>query len=345
MGLFNLFKSKPEEKQREKMDLSDFFHVNIYNIMSYNPKFVESNKRNDGYLVKEYELQLPKLELGLFSNLKILDVSKESYNIIFESDSNSITPELNQFILFCVDKFGADTNVRSEIDNTDYNLIRKNCWMKMWDNGISIDNTDGSISLEIHGVKKSEKDLEFESKQEVQEEQKENSENVKFKGIDIDGDIDSFIETMKSLGFTVSNHYADDCFYSMEGVFLGMECSLLILYTHVEKMVCKLIVSFGEKSSWDLLKDEYFQLKNLFNKKYIEYTSIETFNEPYFDGCGKELEAINDKSFKYSTYYNFKNGVIVIEISRYGDAQIVYENEVNFSKYQKEQEEIKLNEI
>ena len=349
MGLFNLFKPKQEAKGNKQTELSDFFHLNINNIMSYNPVFVGTNKSNDGYIARKYELLLPNLELGMFSKLEIVDVSKDNYNMIFESNSNSITPELNQFILFCVKEFGVDINGRGAIDNTDYKLISRNCWMKIWKNGISIDNTEGVISLILHGIKKSEKDLESEAKMQEQEKQeekkKQKSGTLKFKGVDIEGNIDSLIDNMKSLGLTISNFYPDNYFYLMNGTFIGKECSLSILYTPNERLVCKLIVSFDEKSSWNLLKEEYFQLKDLFKKKYIEYTNIETFDEPYFDGCGKELEAINNELFKYSTYFKFDNGVIVIEVSSYGNVDLVYENEGNFKIYQKEQEESQLDEI
>lgn len=147
------------------------------------------------------------------------------------------------------------------------------------------------------------------SSQQEREEDKELSDlSVKFRGIPINGDLDSFCKELILLGykrdysFTPTNNVGA----SFTGLYAGQDCTLYIYLTPSSKTVYKVRVIVSETRSWSILKNSYYKFKNLFNNKYGEpWKEEESFEYPYKDGDGLELYSIRDGKGSY--YSSFKN--------------------------------------
>lgn len=347
MGLFNLFKSKSnQEETNKKTEISDFFKININDIMSYSPKFVGSSERSgDKYVVKEYLLDLPCRELGIFDQLEINDVSKDHYNMIFNSHSSTLNNELISFINFCVDKFGVDMSGNGKIYGNPNHVSM------MWPNGISIDNTLGHFTIMLHGIKKNPKDIEIETPYKPTKEIKKESieqkpkDKLKFKGFYVEGNADEFASNLEKAGLKNKDDNLTSHFIFMDGTFLDRDCTIAVLYTPTERIVAKLIILFEEKYDWFSIKDEYNQIKELFKKKYSEDDSIETFIPPHYEGDGEEIEAIENGQCAYKTYLLAENGSIIIDIADSKQVCVSYEHTNNFKLYLQEKEKCQLDEI
>lgn len=103
---------------------------------------------------------------------------------------------------------------------------------------------------------------------------------------------------------------------------------------------------FFAQKTWDELKKEYFDTKDIFTKKYgTPFSELECFEYPYHEGDRNELQALKDGKCKYYSFYKAKNGGIAVEISKFNSVSITYGNNTNLDKGKKEYEECLLNEI
>ena len=350
MGLFNLFKSKPKQqeellKDNDKNEISDFFKIDINNIMSYKPEFISSSKNTTGYDVKKYLLNLPQPELSIFNKLEILDVSKENYNLIFKSSIKTMSKGLIEFVNFCVDKFGIDMSGEGKIHAP---ISYGDQFTRMWNNGIMIDNTEG-FSIILHGIKKEPNDI-IKEESYIEDNQKQPQpivykEKLKFKGIYVEGNADDFVSELEKVGFENKNDNVRSFFIFMTGFFMNKNCSIAIVYTPTERLLAKLLITFEDRDSWETLKNEYFQTKEIFKKKYVEDDSLEDFLPPHYEGDGEEIEAVEDNLCVYKTCLSAENGGIIIEITDNKEVCITYEHKDNFDLYLKEKEQSQLDEI
>lgn len=170
-------------------------------------------------------------------------------------------------------------------------------------------------------------------------------EHIKFKGIDIDGNIDDFIKKMEDNGFTFEKLLTDNV-VKMKGKFMGKSCDLLIIHSIESKEVWKVTVYFKEKESWYDLKKEYLDTKNLFVEKYgVPKSHYEFFSEPYYEGDGYELQAIEKDKCTYRTFFYIGVGYIAIGIGPGCCLRISYEDFINSNKDEIERKSNALEEI
>lgn len=126
--------------------------------------------------------------------------------------------------------------------------------------------------------------------------------HLKFKGIEITGSIDYFVEQLKKEGYELSRQSGD--YATLTGKFANSNCSVIVYTTPKSKQVYAVIVLYDEASSWSSLKLDYLNFKKLLTQKYqVTPRSSETFVSPYYEGDGYELQATkNSKCFYYSIY-------------------------------------------
>lgn len=138
-------------------DISDFFYIDIHNIFQYKPKYSHTETAKFGNEVKHYILRLNRLELGLFFEIEILEVAENELNFIFKGRSNSITPDLERFIKFYVDKNGLDNSGMGEIEQNEILNLPRHFFSRFWNN-LMIDNNPyndihGNIEMSVLGLK------------------------------------------------------------------------------------------------------------------------------------------------------------------------------------------------
>ena len=157
-----------------------------------------------------------------------------------------------------------------------------------------------------------------------------------FAGIKIDGDLTSFVNALKSKGYTFKRTVDNGCI--MTGKIGFKEVDVFIFTTPKSKKVFKLTIYFQEKTSWSSLKSEYLELAATLTEKYGQpSSSYDTFDKPYYEGDGYEMTDVQLDKCNYSTYWmNKSNLTLAIEISKYKQVKLIYENDKNMDL--KEQE-------
>lgn len=170
-------------------------------------------------------------------------------------------------------------------------------------------------------------------------------EHICFKGIQINGNIVDFVGKMQNLGYKLDEsdflYREDSNIVDMRGNFAGIDnCRIYIGATSKSHTVWSVSVCFFEifereflnKEKWSIIKERYYKLKERLTYKYGNpgYCK-EEFEPPYYDGCGKELEALQQFKLHYKCYYEVKGGIISLNLD-----QLSYHDDVNYDLGQKE---------
>ena len=161
--------------------------------------------------------------------------------------------------------------------------------------------------------------------------------HLKFRNIEIDGNVSQFVEKLKEIGYTVKME-ADEA-YILNGIFIGKESKLCVLITEKTKTVWGVGVYLPENSSWEALKSEYKTIKEQLVKKYGSISSCtETFTSPFSEGDGLELSALEKNKCTYVSYWELKMGTIMLKISN-NLVIISYYDKINAEKSESEKTE------
>ena len=168
--------------------------------------------------------------------------------------------------------------------------------------------------------------------------------HLEFKGIPLNGEIDGFVKKLQTQGFTIVKK--DDIGIIMSGQFTGKDAEVMVLNTKKTKTVWKVVIYLPKQTSWYSIKSEYNYYTEMFTKKYGKPShTFSFFSKPYYEGDGYEMSALrNDKCTYYSSYHT-QEGVISVEISKYQQVKIAYEDSVNTELMDKEKEESVIDDI
>lgn len=169
-------------------------------------------------------------------------------------------------------------------------------------------------------------------------------EHLTFKGVPIDGSLNSFVQKMKQKGFTYDDTYNNSVL--MKGTFSGYAgCKIWVFTTKQTDLVYSVGVNFPEAESWDMLSSNYFRLKDMLTTKYGEPSeSTETF-DAYSQPNDDQMRMLYTKTdkCKYETFYATTKGFIKLIIShvsaRYYDScyvSLIYTDGINYFKNQSE---------
>ena len=172
-----------------------------------------------------------------------------------------------------------------------------------------------------------------------------------FMGIPIEGDAVIFINKLKVKGFKVLNYDANVT--TMSGVFLGtLTNSIMIVHTPKTKQVWKVGVYMPEQYTWSSLKFEYQTLLSKLNNKYGEpSSSYFSFTSPYEEGDGFELNAVQMEKSNIVAWWDLTftdgtpSGLIMLEMTKWKQNSITWENSINTALKKKEQAELDAEEL
>jgi hypothetical protein len=157
-----------------------------------------------------------------------------------------------------------------------------------------------------------------------------------FNGVEISGNISAAVEKFKIKGFKLSKK--EDNVYIMSGELFNEQVELFLFATPITRQYAKCVVYFPE-SSWFSLKRDYNKFVNLFDEKYGTHTSqYEFFSEPYFEGDGYELSALMLEKCIYITYWVQSRASMAVEISKYKQIKLIYENNAIMNLLQEERQ-------
>jgi len=165
-----------------------------------------------------------------------------------------------------------------------------------------------------------------------------------FLGIEVDGKRDEVIEKFKAKGFIVKGDINKGPVVAMKGSVGNLNFELNIVSTPKSKIVRKFVVYLPEQSTWNSLLDDYTRFKKTLTDKYGNpQDSFNFFSSPYELGDGYEMTAVAAEKATYAAYWTLKGYALSIEISKWKQVRIAYENENNSKIAEKEQKDIDSN--
>lgn len=170
-------------------------------------------------------------------------------------------------------------------------------------------------------------------------------EHLTFKGIPIDGNLNSFVSKLKAQGWNGVEVNEENAI--LEGIFGGESCKLLLYSTKSTKTVYQAVVILNNDSSWSSLKTTYNEYKALLKSKYGKGTSYEFFTSPYEEGDGYEMSALRNDKCTYATTHDVPNGTITLFIvSAYnGSVALYYVDKLNEALAEQEKSSQQINDL
>ncbi len=137
-------------------------------------------------------------------------------------------------------------------------------------------------------------------------------QHLKFKGIPIDGPLNSFVSSLKSQGFI--SLWIQDGIASLSGTFAGYPQSNVIVVS-TNDVVWKVIVTLPEQDTWASVKQRYEEFKVSFETKYkVKPESEETFPGYPNEGSGVEYLAFSDERATWASLFIIPNGYAQLSI-------------------------------
>jgi hypothetical protein len=164
-----------------------------------------------------------------------------------------------------------------------------------------------------------------------------------FDGVPISGDLPTAIAKFKVKGYVLDKYVANGVI--MKGRVANSPVELFILTTPKSKRVFKMVAFLDEQTSWVSLKSEYYKYKNILTEKYGNSDeTYDFFSQPYYEGDGYELSAVGLEKATFAAYW-FKrdNLTLGVEISKFKQVKLVYENNQMMEIKNKEQAEVESN--
>ena len=159
---------------------------------------------------------------------------------------------------------------------------------------------------------------------------------MSFKGISFNTNFSEFTKQLTSKGMTLLRTQTEPTMIvaTFKGDFAGYsDCEVFVFSTLDKSCIYKVTVFLPTKTTWYELKSCYFSMIGSYKNKYGEPTDdYKFFSSPYYDGDGYEMSAVTLEKCHYVAFWEFNYGTIMLEISKYKQVGIVYEDAKNVEK-------------
>lgn len=140
------------------------------------------------------------------------------------------------------------------------------------------------------------------------------TEHMKFKGVPMEGTLQSFTTKLKAKGFTPVG--IQDGVSLLKGEFAGYKNCTIGAVADKSGMICKVSVIFPEMDKWGDLESCYSNYKSMLTEKYGDpETCIERFQNDYVDDDSSKKHELGMDRCKYLSIFKCKEGEIQIEIT------------------------------
>lgn len=140
------------------------------------------------------------------------------------------------------------------------------------------------------------------------------AQHLEYKGIPIDGKIEKFAEKLEqSFGYDNYKLVNTGCDWSMAGVEYGNRFDVYVYSSPLTHTTYQVILTIDIKD-WAKAKSLYMEIRKDLDKKYTLDSRSESFERPYYDGDGFEIQAFNLWKAQYSSYYKNKYGRVNLYI-------------------------------
>ena len=144
-------------------------------------------------------------------------------------------------------------------------------------------------------------------------------EHLTFKGVPIDGTLNSYVAKMKAKGFTSLG--SSDGVAMLKGDFAAHKsCTILVATMQNKDLVSRIAVIFPEQEQWQYLYGNYSELKELLTIKYGEPTDcveeFQGYSQPKTDS--DKMYAVQFDKCKYGSIFTTQKGEIQLSIDHDG---------------------------
>ena len=163
--------------------------------------------------------------------------------------------------------------------------------------------------------------------------------HLTFKGVPIDGTLNSFVGKLKQKGFTLIG--TEQGLALLKGDFAAYKGCTVLVYQHESGIVNRVGVMFPDKDTWSTLYNDYSNLKDMLTQKYGEPAKVteefQGYVSPYTDDDDK-MHSVRMDRCKYICDFFTDNGIIELRISHSGYSKccvvLVYMDAENEKKVQ-----------
>lgn len=161
--------------------------------------------------------------------------------------------------------------------------------------------------------------------------------HMKFKGIPMEGTLQSFTNKLKMKGYTPMG--IRDGVSVLKGEFAGYKDCQVYAIADNSGMICKVTVTFPKMDRWSELETCYNKYKGMLTEKYGSPESCtEEFQSEYVDDDSDRLHELKMDRCKYITNFACAEGDICLEMSHVSltcFVQLSYYDKVNQDKLRK----------
>lgn len=139
------------------------------------------------------------------------------------------------------------------------------------------------------------------------------TEHLTFKGVPIDGNLNSFVSKLKQKGFSLLHSESGTAV--LNGDFAAYKNCMVGVYEHESGIVNRIAVMFPNKDTWARLYGDYSNLKEMLTEKYGEPTSIEEFEQMSYDmNDNSKMHEVRMGRCRYISDWETNNGTIELRI-------------------------------
>lgn len=149
---------------------------------------------------------------------------------------------------------------------------------------------------------------------------------INFLGVSMDYKIDAFCQKLvSSHGYTITEKTSDE--YILQGTYMGIKkCSVSVRSHSDGGKVAVVVVTFPKQKTWEELRDQYNDVRLRFRVS-TQYRFLEesaSFSSPYSDGCGNELEAVQQDKCDYYTLLSKGDNLLLLGIDSDQTVKVFY---------------------
>ena len=159
---------------------------------------------------------------------------------------------------------------------------------------------------------------------------------MSFKGIPFNTSLSEFTKQMTSKGMVLLHTQTEPTLIAtaFKGDFAGQsDCEVYAFSTLDKSCIFKVVVYLPAKTTWYDLKNCYNGMLDSYTDKYGEpKDDYKVFSSPYYDGDGYEMSAVANEKCIYAAFWEFSYGTILMEISKFKQVRIAYEDANNIKK-------------
>ena len=139
--------------------------------------------------------------------------------------------------------------------------------------------------------------------------------HMKFKGIPIEGTLNSFVQKLKDKGYTFIGQ--QDGMAILKGEFAATKgCTIGVARFSDRDQVNLFAVIFPEEETWTGITNYYYTLKDRLSKKYGEPECIEEFSDRDPSSDYLKFHAILNDECHYISDFPCENGMIRLTICK-----------------------------